>query len=484
MQRIHKAKSWIHKKWNQGLALAKKNKAKTASGLVAVSLFVTGTGLANHYYNANSQTLYHVYVDGEEIGTVDHPDLIQQYIDKQILRQESVHGPLDIEVENKIEFEVETQLNASTANEQTLKALEDKIELKVTAQALSVDGEAVGYTANKEIMNQVLDEIKEKYGPLPVAQDQSQTEKAADETESVQVKFKEDFTIQESKVNPEKLLTKEEFKILLVKGSIEQMIHTVQEGDCIGCIAAQYEITSEDIYRNNPGITEDTLLQLGQEVIVTAAKPKLTVQRIEKKEVEEVIDYTMEVQPTESMFRGDQKVVQEGKEGRKRVTYQFISENGIQTEKKIIEEKILAEPVTKIIQKGTKVKPDRGDGSFAWPTHGGSITSGYGPRWGTVHKGLDIAGVSNRNIKASDNGKVIQAGWNGNYGKSVIIDHGNGYKTLYGHLSSVDVSVGEVVQKGDKIGVMGSTGESTGTHLHFEIIKNGSNTNPMKFFRG
>lgn len=484
MQRIHKAKSWLHEKWNQGLALAKKNKAKTAIGLVAVSLFVTGTGLANHYYNANSTTLYHVYVDGEEIGTVDHPDLIQQYIDKQIMKQKSVHGSLDVEVENQIEFKEETQLNASTENERTLEALEAKIELKVTAQALTVDGEVVGYTANKEIMNQVLEEVKKQYGPLPVAQDKSQTVQAVEEAESLTVTFKEDYTIKESKVNPEKVLTKEEFKTLLLKGSIEQMIHTVQEGDCIGCIAKKYNITSEDIYRNNPGIKEDTLLQLGQELIVTAAKPKLTVQRIEQKAVEETIDFQIDIRPTETMFRGDQKIIQEGKEGRKRVTYQLISENGVQTEKKIIEEVILEEPVAKIIHKGSKVKPDRGDGNFAWPTYGGSITSGYGPRWGRTHQGLDIAGVGNRTIKASDNGKVEQAGWNGNYGNSVIINHGNGYKTLYGHLSSVDVSVGDVVQKGEKIGVMGSTGDSTGTHLHFEIIKNGSKINPLKFFRG
>ncbi|RXT08873.1 M23 family metallopeptidase [Ammoniphilus sp. CFH 90114] len=483
MERIHKAKNWIQDKWNQGVALVKKNKGKTAIGLVTVSLFITGTGLANHYYNANSKTLYHVLVDGQEIGSVDHPDLVQQFIDKQIASQQSLHGPLNIEVQNQIEYVEETQRNASAANESTIKALQDKIELKVTAQSLTVDGEAVGYTANKELMNQILEEIKDQYGPLPVAQDKAQTVNAAGAA-NVEVKFKESVSIEESRINPDKIMTKEELMSLLVKGSVEQMIHTVKPGDCISCIAGQYGITSQDIYRNNPGITEDTLLQLGQDIIVTAARPKLTVQTIEEKEVEEVIHYKIEAQTTETMFRGEQKVIQEGKEGRKRVTYQIIRENGVQTEKKIMEEVILAEAVNKIIQKGSKVKPNRGDGKFTWPTHGGRITSGFGPRWGRTHKGLDIAGVSNRGIKASDNGKVVQAGWNGNYGKSVIIDHGNGYKTLYGHLSSVSVSVGDVVQKGDKIGVMGSTGESTGTHLHFEIIKNGSNTNPMRYFRG
>jgi murein DD-endopeptidase MepM/ murein hydrolase activator NlpD len=332
--------------------------------------------------------------------------------------------------------------------------------------------------------DQLLDEIKGEYGPLPVAQDKEHTVSAAASAPEQEIRFKESVSIEEQEIHPKKLLNKDDLKELLLKGTLEQMTHIVQPGDCIGCIAKQYSITSEDIYRNNPGITETTLLQLGQEISVTAARPKLTVQVIERKEVEETMHYKIEVQASEALFRGEQRVLQEGKEGRRRVTYQYVTENGVQTEKKVIQEEILAEPVNKIIQKGTKVKPDRGDGAFAWPTNGGRITSGYGPRWGKMHQGLDIAGVSNRNIKASDNGKVVQAGWNGNYGKSVVIDHGNGYRTLYGHLSSVDVSVGDVVQKGEKIGVMGSTGESTGVHLHFEIIKNGSNTNPMRYFRG
>ncbi len=484
MERIHKAKSWLTEKWNQGIALAKKNKRKTAIGLVTVSLFITGSGLANHYYNANSKTLYHVIVDGQEVGTVDHPDVIQRHIDKQIRQYQSLHGALTIEVENEIEFQEETIRNANATNEQTIQAIEDKIELKVTAQALIIDGKAAGYTTNRSTVDQLLEEIKGEYGPLPVAQDKEQTATAAATTPEKEVRFKESIAIQEQKIHPKLLLNRDDLKELLVKGSLEQMTHIVQPGDCIGCIAKQYGITSEDIYRNNPGITENTLLQLGQELTVTAARPKLTVQVIERKEVEETLHYKIEVQASDALFRGEQRVLQEGKEGRKRVVYQYTTENGVQTEKKVIEEEILAEPVNRIIQKGTKVKPDRGDGTFAWPTNGGRITSGYGPRWGKMHQGLDIAGVSNRNIKASDNGKVVQAGWNGNYGKSVVIDHGNGYRTLYGHLSTVDVSVGDVVQKGEKIGVMGSTGESTGVHLHFEIIKNGSNTNPMRYFRG
>jgi murein DD-endopeptidase MepM/ murein hydrolase activator NlpD len=103
-----------------------------------------------------------------------------------------------------------------------------------------------------------------------------------------------------------------------------------------------------------------------------------------------------------------------------------------------------------------------------------------GYRWSRLHKGIDIARPSNRTIKAADNGIVVSAGWDsGGYGNKIIIDHQNGYRTVYAHLASISVSVGQTVQEGSKIGVMGSTGDSTGVHLHFEVYKNGRLENPL-----
>lgn len=102
-----------------------------------------------------------------------------------------------------------------------------------------------------------------------------------------------------------------------------------------------------------------------------------------------------------------------------------------------------------------------------------------GPRWGSYHRGIDIARPSNYSILASDNGVVTAAGWDGSYGYRVIINHNNGYQTLYAHLSNIYVSVGQVVPKGSVIGKMGSTGNSTGIHLHFEVTRNGKLINPL-----
>ena len=111
----------------------------------------------------------------------------------------------------------------------------------------------------------------------------------------------------------------------------------------------------------------------------------------------------------------------------------------------------------------------------------GTITSRYGGRWGSVHTGLDIATSSGTSIKAAAGGTVSYAGWKGSYGNLVVISHGNGIQTYYAHCSSLLVSAGQSVSQGQVIARVGSTGNSTGPHLHFEIRKNGTTLNPQNY---
>lgn len=123
-----------------------------------------------------------------------------------------------------------------------------------------------------------------------------------------------------------------------------------------------------------------------------------------------------------------------------------------------------------------------GDGVFGWPTNGPHTISGnnYGPG----HLGIDITANAGDGVFAADAGVVTVAGWNNyGYGNVVMIDHGNGYVTVYAHLSQINVSVCESVGQGTLIGLAGSTGNSTGPHLHFEIRLGGSNVNPLAYIQ-
>jgi len=154
------------------------------------------------------------------------------------------------------------------------------------------------------------------------------------------------------------------------------------------------------------------------------------------------------------------------------------------TQEKGIEALIAAEgaAVKLTLAKLLPSHPSTGYG-LNWPIHG-PVTSEFGPRWGGFHPGIDIAAAYGTPIQAAKDGVVIFAGWNGGYGNFVLIDHGGGIVIGYAHQSRIAVSRGQLVHQGDVIGYEGSTGYSTGPHVHFEVRINGTPRNPRNYELG
>ncbi len=221
-------------------------------------------------------------------------------------------------------------------------------------------------------------------------------------------------------------------------------------------------------------------------------------------EYNQTVPFTTKVKYDSSKYTDYRKTVQKGINGKQKITYRVTYVDKIQTDTYVSKIETIKNAQNKIIVVGTKKKPaaalasvsysqntsssgsNSGSGSFMWPlpyTH--NLTSGYGARWGRMHTGIDISagGVYGKAIVASDGGTVEWAGYdNSGYGNYVIINHNNGYKTLYGHCSAVYVSRGQRVSKGSTIAAVGSTGDSTGPHLHFEVrTSGGSRLNPLGF---
>ena len=200
---------------------------------------------------------------------------------------------------------------------------------------------------------------------------------------------------------------------------------------------------------------------------------------------EEEIPYETEITEDDSQPEGYEEVTQEGQNGSKQTTLRLTFVNGDQTDAVVTGEKEISKPVNEKKIVGTAKTPGESTGSFMWPVpHTHNITSYMEWRWGRMHNGIDIAGGDDygQPIIASDGGVVTFAGNDGGgYGNYVMIDHGNGYMTVYGHASELACETGQYVGQGETIAYVGSTGNSTGPHLHFEIRLNGEYQDPLNY---
>ncbi len=425
-------------------------------------------------------TVYHIYLKNEFLGTVDQKDVIEKILTEKIEKEKGVSKEYHFSLNNQLAYIPEKVFTPIFNNQEAIENVNQAFKEMADAEAIVVDGKPIAFVANKKEAEQVLKQLKMKYVPEEIlnALANGSKEVKHDDFIYLDVRFKEKVTTSKGKVFPEDILSVKQAVELLQKGTLETKKHVVKEGEVLGQIAIDYGLTLKQLLQLNPGLKEEELIHIGDELNVTQYQPFVTVV-VEMKAVrEEVIPFEIEVVKDDSIFKGTTKVKQEGSNGQRIVTYAIERENGVVTKKVVTNETIVKNPTKKIVVKGTKVIPSRGTGDLAWPTVGGYISSPMGYRWGRQHKGIDIARPSNRSILAADNGKVEFAGWDGGYGNKIVINHRNGMKTVYAHLSKIEVKVGQTVSKGQKIGVMGSTGNSTGVHLHFEVYKNGKLVNP------
>lgn len=185
--------------------------------------------------------------------------------------------------------------------------------------------------------------------------------------------------------------------------------------------------------------------------------------------------------PTEDMYLGESKV-EYGEVGLKNQVREVTYKNKEITESNIIREEIIKKEVGKKIYRGTKNPYDYGMAFLKSPTRGGYMTSGYGERWNSFHKGIDIAGNIGDDVLVAMDGEVIYSQYNdGGYGNLIIVKHEDNMNTYYGHLDDFYVKVGEKVKKGDIIGAIGNTGFSTGPHLHFELRVDDEPVDPTNY---
>lgn len=209
--------------------------------------------------------------------------------------------------------------------------------------------------------------------------------------------------------------------------------------------------------------------------------PRLDVTSTRAVTYTETIPYETITQENDQLDQTYRATLQEGSAGEAVVTAEIQTVDGQEHGRTILARTVLSEATDEIVEVGTR-NVGIGTGEFDLPVYGYTFTSGFKWRWGKLHSGVDLAVAEGTPVYAADNGKVIVAEDSGNgYGNYIIIDHQNGFKTLYGHNSELLVSVGDIVAKGDKIALSGNTGNSTGPHLHFEIHVNDEKVDPQQY---
>ena len=200
--------------------------------------------------------------------------------------------------------------------------------------------------------------------------------------------------------------------------------------------------------------------------------PLLTVETVEEVTYTQAIPAPTQEQTDPALLLNQRKTVKEGTDGLEERTDRVTRRCGVETGRETLSGEVLTEPAPQVVAVGTAQGVDAARGRFIWPTTG-QITSPFGYRtiFGSTsfHRGLDIANTTGTDILAAAGGTVTWAGPKGTYGNLLILDHGNGFTTYYAHCSQLLVKEGDTVDQGEKIALMGSTGRSTGSHLHFEV---------------
>lgn len=339
----------------------------------------------------------------------------------------------------------------------------------ISAFSIMVDGKEIVKVSSENDAEIVLNQVKNNYI-----------------TAGAQLKdvaFAEEVTVTNSaiNINKEEILTTQEAITLIVTGSKEPKTYVVQGGDTVWDVASMNNLSPYELMEMNPGVEDK--ISIGQTLNLYQIKPYVTVKTTEVVTATENIEYGIDYEYTTNLYKGQSQVKSAGNYGSKIVIAEVVKQNGIVVQSTPISEEIVAQPVTQISLVGTKTIPiTTGTGQLGVPVNRIEISSAYGSRGGSRHVGVDLRAPKGSPIMAADGGTVTTARYSGSYGNLIIINHGNGMVTYYSHCDTMNVSVGTQVTKGQVIGTVGSTGNATGNHLHFEVRVNGTPKNPVNFF--
>ena len=443
---------------------ADRRKWATAAVFLVFTVSIAAFAVYQSLYTEATTVMF----DGVELGTVANEEeakAARMSVEQSISQVVGYTYSLD----DRVSYTTGLTYRSNVEDESSLEnALNSSLHVVEHGFALYVDGQFVGATQTREALEEALEQVSAAYR----------------NENTVSIEFVEGVEIRECDLPVERFTNLSDILLLLNSTKSGEVTYTVKEGDCWSVIAQDHNMTNADLLRLNPGYDIDWI-NIGDVLLISNSVPYLTVRATQMEYYTADIPFEVEYVDDPDMWEGDTEVISKGQYGSSDIVA-CVTYEGVEEIERIIEsETVITEPVTEVQARGTKERPTWAPtGSFRWPTNG-TLTSYFGYRYifgGTsFHGGVDIANSTGTDIVAADGGEVIYAGWMSGYGNLVQIDHGNGYVTYYGHNSSLLVSVGDKVYKGQHIAEMGATGRVTGSHCHFEVRYNGERQDPMDY---
>lgn len=468
--------------------------------ILASLIFILGTDRKS--YKEHPDTVYQVYLKGQKLGVIESEKALYDLIDKEqkSLKKEynvdKIYAPTSLEVTKLVTYDSELD---------SVKDVYDKIK---DEEPFTVKGYEISIVHSEDNIEKIyvlnesdFDEAVEN--TIKAFVDESEYEKYLNsEQEEIvttgstieSISIMESITIKEKYISTEDKIYKDanELSRYMLFGTDEtQGTHIVTSGETIKQIAEEYELSVKEFLIVNPDIiSENTLLFNGQEVNVGLIKPIISIVVEENLVEDKTVSYQSQTKYDNKYVVGTTFTEQVGQNGISRVEYYTETINGTITQVIPLSTEVIKPVVDEVIVKGGLSINYVGDtGAWYWPTlRPYVITSYFGWRSDpfdgtrTYHRGIDISGTGYGSpIYAAQSGTITRIGSAWDMGNYIFIDHGKGIQSIYMHMADFadGMRTGVAVTKGEVIGYMGSTGQSTGTHLDFRITVNGVYIDPL-----
>ena len=481
---------------------------KMMSGIITAGGFlIILAGSALSQQTALGQSYQGVYVDGTFVGyvaeNVDVKDVILQ-ARRKLAEESASRLCMDYEWSVKTEKKPFVRLEKKETLEEQLKKIlaEKTIESRERAYTVAIGSYRGNFKTLDEVsdfLNQVRKKTDEdnaytvayqtlegQIGGILTADlkraenEDDPAETGGKETQDMQASSLAGVSLESATqlldyVQSDAFTTADDAAAEVTKEKESNKIYVVESGDCLSVIALDHDTKVADIMALN-GLENADSLREGQELIIAVPEPDLKIRLTVGEVYEEDYEEEPVIKENDSWYTNQEEVLEEGVAGHRERNDIVVYENGAEVSRELAHQKIMTAAKAAVVERGTIVPP-----TYIKPLAGGRFTSGFGRRWGRMHKGVDWACPIGTTVYASCAGTVIQASYNGGYGNNVVISHADGRLTRYAHNSKLLVKVGQKVEQGEPIALSGSTGRSTGPHVHFEIYIGGAAVNPLKY---